>query len=473
MGILRLLLRILAVLLLIVLLPLIGLFVYNRIDEAPSAQARVWAEQPPRHVPDADNAWLYLYGIGAAEHEDPIAFGRRRLDAYEARVAKAPDAKADEAELALANVLPFEGPDGAALKYEDLCSTRESDCVAWAAEHGPLLAEVERRNPVRLARYQTLLGMKAFEEAYAPALDDPVPDTIEASFDVNLIARDISRRVEPDRIMKRLLRGVGFWRMVGARGETILPKMFSDSYLEHHWRLLDALSDRMTRRQHAAYAADIAAVLEAPGTEQKDLRPPLRYQFQRLERLFRVQPPPPFQALMECRAPGQKDSCLSQFLMSSGYARQATINDYARHMRAAADWFEAEARDYERAQEVYGDYVKRVIPLSDSNTGWTLLKYNMTGKVLSFIAIPKLDWAGRKHDREGLRRMFALKMDARAQGLQASAMPAFLANQGEALRNPYTGEAFGWDEQLRAITFKPSTDYWKVELLRVPYAPVK
>src|SRR6185436_16596373 len=90
---LRTVLKVFGWILFLLILPPLAWFTYNRIDESPSADARRWANQPRREVKDADNGWLYLYGIGAAEGDDPIALGRRRADAYTARARNDPSSR--------------------------------------------------------------------------------------------------------------------------------------------------------------------------------------------------------------------------------------------------------------------------------------------------------------------------------------------------------------------------------------------
>ncbi len=81
-------------------LPPLAWLAWNRIEEAPNADALHWGNPPVREVADAHNAWLYLLGIGAAEGDDPVAFGRRRVDAYVARARRDPMAAAANLDVA-------------------------------------------------------------------------------------------------------------------------------------------------------------------------------------------------------------------------------------------------------------------------------------------------------------------------------------------------------------------------------------
>jgi hypothetical protein len=165
MGTLRLLLRILAVLLLIVLLPLIGFFVYNRIDEAPSAQARIWAERAPLRVPDARER----LGV-PLRHRRRRARRSHRVRASPPRRLRSPrgegaGCQARRDRNGAGQPAAVRGARRRRGEVRRPLLVRETDCVAWVAEHGALLSEIELRNPVRLARYQTLLGLKDFEES--------------------------------------------------------------------------------------------------------------------------------------------------------------------------------------------------------------------------------------------------------------------------------------------------------------------
>src|SRR5688572_11772251 len=59
-------------------------------DEPATALAQAWDVRPPVRVADADNAWFWLLGEGAAADEEPVRFAQRRLAAHEARVALGP-----------------------------------------------------------------------------------------------------------------------------------------------------------------------------------------------------------------------------------------------------------------------------------------------------------------------------------------------------------------------------------------------
>lgn len=51
---------------------------YSGPDEAASDLARRWQTPLPATVPDDENAWLHLIGLGADKDDEPPALGRRR-----------------------------------------------------------------------------------------------------------------------------------------------------------------------------------------------------------------------------------------------------------------------------------------------------------------------------------------------------------------------------------------------------------
>ena len=86
--------RVLGWIALVLCLPPLAWLVWNRIDEAPNADALRWGNPPVREVPDADNAWLYLFGVGAAENDDPVAYGRRRAGRLSGSCRQSPQGQA-------------------------------------------------------------------------------------------------------------------------------------------------------------------------------------------------------------------------------------------------------------------------------------------------------------------------------------------------------------------------------------------
>ena len=182
--------RVLGWILFVLCLPPLAWLAWNRIDEAPNADAQRWGNPPVREVADAHNAWLYLLGIGAAEGDDPVAFGRRRVDAYVARARRDPMAAADPLEDDRNAPVPYvgtvEGIDGIA----QLCPRRGTNCIDWAAAHRPALERLADANRLRLQRLDSAIALPQWKEAPLLSGDFPTPSVQLVAAKLNLLALD-------------------------------------------------------------------------------------------------------------------------------------------------------------------------------------------------------------------------------------------------------------------------------------------
>jgi hypothetical protein len=466
----RTLLKVFAVIAAVLLAPVLAWWVWNSIDEAPSAKAREYMEPLARGLPDGRNAWLFMVGLDAADGEDPMVLGRRRVDAYEARLVRNPVPKATAAETAFFD--PVVDITGLA-KGQALCDGREADCVAWAGENRELLARLERDNALLLRRYAALLGMRELQEVATPSNIDPsllptMPIRVDALY-ANLTARDVAVGRDPAAAAARLAQATHFWRFAETQAATLLLKLTAIRAIERHQRVLGAIVDRATTAQLAALQPHADVVLAEPSPAQRDFRPMMRYEYQAtLDTIRREMASTP---VMVTRCfDKEHENCLKKLVMGQGYAPQATANRLAELYADSELFHNVSARDYRSVEASVGAAISRKAPLDGDEGPLGMFGYNPVGKILAFIAIPAYSWVPRNHDCEALRRMLVLKLQARRQRIGADRMDAFLAAQPEALRNPYTGEPFAWDATRQEIGFAPvAVKYWKVERLGVPY----
>ncbi len=321
---LRTLLRVIGWFLFVLSLPLLAWFVYNRIDEAPSADAARWSA-PRREVKDADNGWLYLYGIGAAPDDEPIALGRRRVDAYLAREQKDPSSKADPSEHNDSDPLPQVKPDEKLDGITELCPYRDTECVAWAAQHRAALERLAQANRVRLERFQTLLNMTQFQEPPI-AGDFPIADMSIASLRSNLLALEANDGARIPAVAAELVRHVAFWRRASEQAETLITKMVGFAFVARSQLLMVELLRRATPAQRASIAAGVDEVLAAPSAAALNLDVAASENFQSTSHVLRYQLPGPWASLRNCwNGRTQNGSCVKDFWMTAALAPQASF----------------------------------------------------------------------------------------------------------------------------------------------------
>jgi len=480
MRVLRRLLRFMFWVTLVLGLPYAIWAIYNCFDEVETAQARHWGAPYSNVVPDKANAWLYLLGIGAAENDDPIAMGRRRLDAFETRRRMDPVPPAGVAEQA--GPLPHIGPDRAVDGVNHLCDVRKTDCVAWTAQHAVMLDRLATANRVRLLRYETMLSMPHWDEKATPDTVSLDADFKIAFLHLDLLASGWRGGEDPQQVVAALAKTVSFWRRVAEQSHELLSKILAARLIEHGQRILGSIVERLSVAQLRSMQGDLDAILAPQTAMQADLEMVAKEEYLRFaagtERDLRVGT-----ILRECVAGNVKDRagapegigrCAIRVLVLPGYVRQATLNLRAEHATVMAaclsmppEQFKTDCPPMRSAAFEAGLAPVLRHPKGRLSENWGYFAYNLVGRILVVMSVPDLSrYKDRLHDQDAVRRMLAIKLRALQARLPATAMPGFLADQPRELRNPYTGEPFGWEGE--DITYAPAdSQYWKSERLAI------
>lgn len=462
--------RVLGWILLVLCLPPLGWLVWNRIDEAPNADAQRWGNPPVRDVSDARNAWLYLLGIGAAEGDDPVAFGRRRVDAYVARARTNPTAAADPLEDDRNAPVPYvgtvEGLDGIA----QLCPRRGTNCIDWAAAHRPALERLADANRLRLQRLDSAIALPQWQEAPLLSGDFPTPSMQLVVLKLNLLALDANDGNRLVEIAEEIARYDALWRRAAEDAEWLLSKAFAMSFMERHQLLLAHLYERATPGQREAMQAAVDRVFAAPTAAASNLDVAAYDAFQITTRTFRGEIPGLWQSLRNCMHGTPKNgSCGNDLLSIATYLPQATDNTVARLLTATAAFLAADPADEASAAQRYAALVDQENP-SRGSTMFATLAYNAAGRRLAFESMSPPTWRKRLNDNETLRRMLLIKLAALRDGVAAARMPNFLATQPQALRHPYPDRSIVWRAGQQALVAPAAIEgSFENDLIVVPY----
>lgn len=453
----------------LVLVSLVAVRCFYGPDEAATELAQHWQSPFPSTVPDADNAWLHLIGLGAAENDDPIALGRRRLDAHERRVALDDEAAPDAAfDTLLKDTLPKVTPEPDNGWYQ-ACPTLDTDCIAWAEKYWANLELLEATHRLRLQRYERVLELIRFEEQDTPTLDTPLlhMDARTAKLHLDVIARDLSRDATRQDAFVRLQRVSAFWRRVGEQGRGLVSKMIADIMLAHVWNLTSGLSERLEPERLQSLDPHLRSLLSPLSEDYRDFETPLRREFLGADHGLRSAYVGPWQTLGRCLR-GRSDGCLVEVGTALTYFPQATRNLLVLSSQADVDLLETAPAAYLATRE--GDYtatIKRLHPIFEGDFVTLYQNPNPAGRILAAIARPSLATPERRLDVEGLRRLHLLKFDATAHEIEPAAMPAYLESQPAQLRDPYTGGAVDWNPALQEFALKPLSSSWKRPRLSV------
>jgi hypothetical protein len=168
-----------------------------------------------------------------------------------------------------------------------------------------------------------------------------------------------------------------------------------------------------------------------------------------------------------------ESSCFKNWVVAQFLVPQATRNFFAQLWDARLAMYDGDAHDLSAAGARVTHVTDAVLPLADgAKDPLRRIAYNGTGKILVGISVPSFEeYVEVQHDTEALRRMLLLKLAAMQEHVPPQKMAEFLLQHKEALGNPYSGEAFAWDESAREIQFAPRSKKWNKATFAVKYAP--
>ncbi len=442
----RLIVRLSLCLLALLALPVLLWWIFNRLDEDPSADAARLAEPFVNTLADSDNAWLHLLGMDAAEGDSPILLARSRLDAYQGWVGRRPRPSRDDLVDGLFRPrLRVVRPNLDEFGVDHWCPIHQEDCIDWVARQGQMVFRLTQPNLPLLQRFLAVLDIPHLEELATPNLDAPVIDFEIAQVHRNLLAQEMLSPNLGPRAIEGLGQATKFWRRVYGQARSMQLRLQASHQLEMNRLLFSQAMDRDWFDAHAFSPGMLAALLDPPTAEERDWSVQARSEFQLFAGSLDGQAFGSIAAWRQCRRDGAGD-CAKSWALGQAYAHQATLNMRARIDQWILDALHAEPVELESVLARGSLIWDEVNPLPDSASGMLgALAYNMAGRTLVAISIPSLEFVKREHDREALRRMLAIKYDSLRSGVSAQDMTEYLHNQPPTLREPRSGEPFDWD----------------------------
>ena len=475
MGFLRILRKVLKIFFLLLLIPLVPALIWaicNQIDRSPSAYAKTLEVPYRQTLADNRNAWLYMIGIGAEPGVDPVAFGRKRVDAYLAHVANPQVSKKTDG-YADSNVpLQFRGREKDSDIRGDFCRYRDADCVEWSRWNGNFLDTLINQNTELLKRYETLLTMTESEDTpFLLSNDTPKPSfdaaIVLSTLRSNRIALDVANGGDPVKAAAELASDIAFWQRLGSNLREPGLRYFVFDAMERNRRVLDEVVARSTVEQQASMSASIAEALNPIPSSIVDARPMIRYQYQEFRETMRVSAPRFWSSLGACMR-ADLATCASKIGPALSFAPQASANQLAEQYRQAEPLLDLDPLNYEAASDQYGSFMEESLWIGDAKKSLQVMMYNLAGRTLAYIAMPRLDLSTIAWDQEALRRMMVLKIAARRASVAPDRMTEWLTQQPKDMFNPWDGKPFAWNPVSREIVFAPKAKkFWKADEVHV------
>lgn len=464
-------------LLLILLTPVVCFVAYNRIDEAPSALAQRFENLPSRQMADADNGWLAMAGLGAPDGTDPLAWGRRKVDAYNAHLEARLNHAAEMGEFQPAeDAYSFQKAPDAPVDQVS-CPMRDVDCLHWVLEHASQLEWMRENNATLLQRFEALMQMRGWEPQYLPAMDTPMLGWSMPMLHLDLLALDLANAqahhssAETSAVLQKLAGTVAFWQRVRSQPQDAVGIAVSGKLIERAYWIGNAWLDQASTEQIVAQGSTLDPLF-APAPEPVSWEGAIAHEYQGFRNTMSETIPGLGTVALQCLSGSTRDGCFKALGMSAVYAPQATLNLKADGLEQTLRTLEASPSDYARVSDEAGQVLERQFPqFDDMGALLSQMSYNFGGRVLAAISIPAFDWGLREHDRDALRRMIELKLVLREGKVRASDLATGVPNQDDSLMNPLTGLPFDWDAEHGAFWFHPSAKQdWKRDRVEVTYA---
>lgn len=417
----------------------IGLLFINRSDEAPSATALEF-EVITAGFPKVDvsgNAFPYFVGINAPQGEDPLMQGHAwlewsRLSLKEQWEKDQPNGKFLSTQLS--------GDETAYLKnLLDNCRTPSNDCLSKLnAPSDELQNELNSAQWI-LKRYERLFRYTTWHEPLADSYL-AIPTYIDArtlNALYGLHAWQLIRKGKHQQALNALDREAGFWRMVLVNSKTLIGKMVARTVLHSnlHWTNAVLLS------------ASSESILNVPETwqhplslQERDLKDTFANELQLAKVVLTQRDVSDDEISVVDRAWNKLEAPLFQ--------PQATFNLLASRYDRISKALTVEDKKLPASVASFRQHT------NETSKGGLFRLYNPIGYTVFRInaSMPLVDYGLRIADLEGLRRMLLLAAKLRNEGVAAEAVSTRL--NIASIRNPFTDEAFGWDDEKNAITFK-------------------
>jgi hypothetical protein len=400
----------------------------NLLDEDLDPQAAAYGKPRAAKVPDAENGYYAMLAMDASDGADGAAYAKAWLD--EARAA-ARDGRRPKP------------PAREQAKRPELCEPRESSCLtAFRGKGGQAAQELE---PFRedLARYETLLGFKQFEEVldYPFGPDSEIPRYAPMARTQRAYLLRVTLDIEAGRVeegVAALERELAWQRLLLAESRMLISKMVAAA---GYWRDLSFIANLLETR-----SAELARFLPRLRTMLAPIDARALSLAQAVETEFGFAVASYSQISKDREGGWDAESWyLGGPLL---YKPNATTNHLYRYYTALNG-------------SVFGAPAHRVAAEWDAFSAawhdfrWWRSIYNPVGKILLSVSMPAWnDYPLRLHDLDALSRLVALRVELLASAVMPERVAETVASSDRRFHDPYTGKPMRWDAERKRLYFE-------------------
>jgi hypothetical protein len=389
---------------------------------SPDAMAtlkKVFADRPA--VPDADNAFLDVYGFSAPDGVDPHELGMRRV-AWLEKFRTDPKTAGDDPGKSRLDTKASRSPG--LLQIIDACRAAVARACGAALERVRNNAPLSEIEPLLLARYEVLISRRGWYEIGTTVPNAPLP-SYEGAHEAQRLKLirlvDVAAAGEVEKVRTTLSRDLAYWRRMLASSDILVSKMLALAGIRQHFML----------GSHVLRALPADRVMDAVPAQWHE-------EFSAAE--------------LSLRRPAAGEVVLAEGFYDQSEETLVQYSDIDEGFQDPVDRLVnrvAQARYREpKIGELAEFYLSAVeafqVPLSEYEVAAARLASNSLGKNLGQYAL-------RIGSAEGMRRAALLTAQLRNQSVSMADIQERLKESP--LRNPYNGQPFDWDAADQAIVY--------------------
>jgi|GEM_PF-667130 len=433
-------LRIIAALLALILAMYVIGILANLRDQPPSETAQAFLDEIENRPPlaDEDNAYYMLFGFQVPAGQDPLAAGIARQQWLDQQLANGDIDRSTDP-------IPMD------VNFQNARST-DINAVVQTCREATLcvttLSADQRRNwidaePWLLERYHDLISMAGFREPVPYLPTAPIPNygaALEGQRLWLLAAASAAQDGDTVQALSMLDDDLRFWRRTLSSSDLLISKMIAVAAVGLNFRYGNAVLETLSANGGTSVPPSWQLELTR---EERSIRRALAGEWFVVHSLTHAVDSGPDRYPLYWE---YFDSALyntAAWYVISPYLQPQDINNrLAASAERQAEIFDA---DFPCVARQYG----RQIALDEepSRPWWSM--YNLVGRLLSIETQDYRRYGFRVADLEGLRRAALLANEMRNAGVMPDDVPAAIARSE--IKDPYTGEALGWDAETREI----------------------
>ncbi len=428
------------------------LFLSANWNDRPPSKAALQLDEFYRNRPslrDEDNAYVYLMGFSVEKAEAPREWGVKRVAWAQRLVGRSGD-EADDPRPG--EDFDFKTTRSAAVRaLSEACRTVDHACLSALESGEEAIAEWLETEGWVLDRYRTLLAHPGWRETVPFDVHMPLPpyaDVLEGQKLLLARAWQLAGRGDAASVQALLEEDVRFWRHSLEASDILISKLIAVAALKRHF----AWSNIVLRRLPAnAMLLGVPQQWMEPLSESE--RSMMRcltgewefYKSSMRQIAERGLDPLTMDAFLDEESAAQR---LLWRMFAPMLQPQETSNKYAELIAAIAETLRVPIEQFpeavERAMALEQNAAEAAMPPARM--------YNIVGDTLFAISIPEYtSYAVRVGDLEGVRRGALLATQLRSRRIAPEGVSGHL--EGDAVRDPYSGKPFAWDDGARAIVF--------------------